>query len=347
MEASVAAARPGVRRRRTGKLSIALALAALMTFGAAAARALEAGAESSALLRRGLPALSARQRQARKQVESHPAAMPPQGVYEYCAPASSSDGCVGRLRQIAAAGFKVVLNYAVFDAGSAELLRYMSTAARLRLQLIWPMKDRPWWGSGSLTQTYPALAAGCRCSGNDAFLRYVVGLVIHSPATWGYYLADELEPADAPLVTTFSRRLRALDPRHPRLAIATGEDTVAQLLAPIAPAADVIGADSYPIGTGQPLDRVGLIGRAVKAVATATQRKTAMVIQAFNWSAYPAVGPWPSPRWPTADEMRRMRDIAISTAHPSLILWYSYFNIADAPDANQHWRNLVWAAYGR
>jgi hypothetical protein len=273
-------------------------------------------------------------------------AKPAQGVYEYCAPASSSDACVGRLRQIAAAGFKVVVNYEAFDADSAQLLRYMNAAARLRLQLIWPMKDSPWRGSGSLAASYPALAANCRCTGNDAFLRYVVGLVMHAPATWGYYVADELQPADAPAMAAFSGRLRTLDPRHPRLAIASGEDTVAQLLYPVARAADVIGADSYPIGTGQPLDRVGFVGSTVSAVATATHRKSAMVLQAFNWSAYPNVGPWPAPRWPTAEEMRRMSDIAIRTAHPSLILWYSYFDIAQAPDASQRWRNLVQAANG-
>jgi hypothetical protein len=70
-----------------------------------------------------------------------------------------------------------------------------------------------------------------------------------------------------------------------------------------------------------------------------------MVLQAFNWSSYPDVGPWPAPRWPTATEMRTMRDLAIRTAHPSLILWYSYFNIRQSPDWSSHWRDLVWAAY--
>ena len=167
-----------------------------------------------------------------------------------------------------------------------------------------------------------------------------------SPATWGYYVADELAPLDAPAVAAFAHRLRAYDPTHPTLAVAAGDDTVAQLLSPYATAADVLGADTYPIGTGQPLDRVSFIARNVKAVASRAHRRSALVLQAFSWSNYPNVGPWPAPHWPSRAEMRRMRDLAIRAADPSLILWYSYFDIRKAADADRHWRDLVWAAYG-
>jgi hypothetical protein len=170
--------------------------------------------------------------------------------------------------------------------------------------------------------------------------------VSRSPATWGYNIADELAAVDAPAVATFAQRLRAYDPTHPTLAVAAGDDTVAQLLSPYATAADVLGADTYPIGTGQPLDRVSFIARKVKAVASRAHRRSAVVLQAFSWSNYPNIGPWPAPRWPSRSEMRRMRDFAIRAADPSLILWYSYFDICKAADAAKHWRDLVWAAYG-
>jgi len=271
---------------------------------------------------------------------------PLQGIYEYCAPATSGDACVSRLRKIAAGGFRVVLNYAVFDADRAQLERYMDAAGQLGIQLIWPMKDRPWWGSASPASAYPALAASCHCDGHDAFLRYVVGLVQSSPATWGYYVADEQSPHDAPQVIAFSRRLHALDPHHPRLAVAVGDDDVARLLRPYAQAADVLGADSYPIGTGQPATRVAEIAGAVRGVTDATHRATAMVLQGFNWSAYPDALRAPGARWPTRREMREMRDLAIQTAHPSLILWYSYFDITNSANASAHWRDLIWAAAG-
>jgi len=270
---------------------------------------------------------------------------PAQGIYEYCAPQTSPDGCLTRLSRIAAGGFRVVLNYAVFHADPGQLRAYVDQATRVGVRLIWPMQDGPWWGRGSLTAMYPALAAGCGCS-DATFSRYLVGLVKHSPATWGYYLADEQAPANAPAVAAFSRRLHELDPAHPRLAVAGGEDTVSQLLTPYASAADVLGADSYPVGTGQGTSRVSMIASKVRAVAARAHRRAAMVLQAFDWSEYPKTGPWPAPRWPTAVEMRRMRDLAIAAAHPSLILWYSAFDVLRAPGASTHWRALLQAAFG-
>jgi hypothetical protein len=271
---------------------------------------------------------------------------PVQGIYEYCAPQSSSDACLRRLSRIAAGGFKVVLNYAVFYADPWQLRRYMDQASRLGVKLIWPMQDAAWWGHGSLAAMYPRLAAGCRCS--DATLgRHLINLVKGSWATWGYSLADEAPPADAPAVEAFSRQLHGLDPVHPRLAIAAGDDALSGLLAPYASAADVLGADSYPVGAGQGVARVSFIASNVRAVADRAHRRTAMVLQAFNWSQYPKTGPWPAPRWPTAAEMRRMREEAIAAAHPSLILWYSAFDVLRGRDASRHWRGLLWAAFGR
>ncbi len=325
MDGRLGGSRGHARRRRFKQLQIIFALALVATMSLTAA-ALGAG-------------------ETRARVASH-ASQPVQGIYEYCAPQTSSDGCIERLTQIAAGGFKVVLNYAVFDADPAQLRDYMGQASRLGVKLIWPMQDEPWWGVGSLAAMYPRLAASCGCS--DAPLaRYLIGLVRHSPATWGYYLADEQAPADAPAVAAFSRRLHAVDPAHPRLAVAVGDDTVSGLLAPYSSAADVLGADSYPVGTGQSIARVGFIASKVRAVAAQSHRRTAMVLQAFDWSEYPNTGPWPAPRWPTAAEMRQMREDATAAAHPSLILWYSAFDIRRGPDASRHWRDLVRAAFGR
>jgi hypothetical protein len=325
MDGCLGGARGRARRPRLKQLQIifALALVATTTLTPAALGAGEARARSASV-----------------------PSPPVQGIYEYCAPQTSSDGCLQRLSQIAAGGFKVVLNYAVFDADPAQLRAYMDHAARLGVKLIWPMQDAPWWGRGSLAVTYPRLAGACGCS-DAALAGYMTGLVKHSPATWGYYLSDEQAPGDAPAVTAFSRRLRALDPGHPRLVVAAGEDTVSELLAPYTSAADVLGADSYPVGTGQSTARVSSIASKVRAVAARSRRQAAMVLQAFDWSQYPKTGPWPAPRWPTAAEMRRMRDLAIAAAHPSLILWYSAFDIRRSPDASWHWRDLVRAAFGR
>jgi hypothetical protein len=278
--------------------------------------------------------------------KSASAPLPLQGVYEYCAPAHSADGCVSRLRQIAAGGFRVVLNYQVLAANRSQLEHYMRVAQSLDVKLIWPMQDTPWWGSGSLTDLYPALAGSCGCSDNQAFARYLIGLVRNAPATWGYYLSDEQPPEDAALVATFSQRLRALDPHHPRLAVAVGDNNIASLLGPYSAAADVLGADSYPVGAGQPISRVGAIATKVAKVAHSSSRQSAMVLQSFNWAGYPNVMPGAKSQWPTRAQMRQMRDLAIQAAHPSLILWYSYFDIQKSADAGRVWSDLVWAAFG-
>jgi hypothetical protein len=239
-----------------------------------------------------------------------------------------------------------VLNYALLDSSSAQLQRYMNAAAASGVKLIWPMEYTPWWGPGQLAIMYPQLAQSCGCTSNDAFLRYVVTLAKNSRSTWGYYIADEQPPAEAAQITAFSRRLRALDPDHPRLAVAAGEDSVASLLTPYARAADVVGADSYPVGTGQPLARVSFVSRAVQAVARARGLKSAMVIQAFDWARYPQASRWPQARWPTSREMRTMLDLVTRGADPSLVLWYSYFDVRDALASDCRWRDLIWAAFG-
>jgi hypothetical protein len=92
---------------------------------------------------------------------------------------------------------------------------------------------------------------------------------------------------------------------------------------------------------------VRFIASKVHALAARSHRQAAMVLQAFDWSEYPKVGPWPAPHWPTAAGMRRMRDLAVAAAHPSLILWYSAFDILRAPNSSGHWRDLLQAAFGR
>lgn len=320
--------RTAVLRRARHRIHIWLAVGLLLA-------ALEIGMTASSSARAGAA-----------HDQSHSPALPLQGVYEYCAPADSPDGCVGRLRQIAAAGFRVVLNYQMFAADLRQLERYMHVAQGLGVKLIWPMQDTPWWGAGSLTELYSRLAGSCRCSGDEEFARYVIRLVRSSPATWGYYLSDEQPPKDAAQVAAFAKRLALLDPHHPRLAVAVGDDDVASLLEPYSGSATVLGADSYPIGTGQPLGRVHEIATKVADVAHTTNRQTAMVLQGFNWAAYPKAMPGAKSQWPTRAQMREMRDLAIQAAHPALILWYSYFDIQNSADADRAWTNLVWAAFG-
>src|SRR4051812_20852378 len=70
------------------------------------------------------------------------AALPPQGVYESCAPGTTAvelQPCVDRLRTIREAGFAIVLNYAAFYGSPEEVRAYAAAAARMGVRLIWPL----------------------------------------------------------------------------------------------------------------------------------------------------------------------------------------------------------------
>src|SRR4051812_28243097 len=98
------------------------------------------------------------------------AALPAQGVYEQCAPARRA--CRAHLNDIAAAGFKLVLNYRTWDARPAQLRAYARKARRLGLELVFPLNHPVWRGRARAADAYPALARACRCRGSARVLRY-------------------------------------------------------------------------------------------------------------------------------------------------------------------------------
>lgn len=255
--------------------------------------------------------------------------LPPQGIYEGCAPGSEGDACIERLARIRAAGFRYVLDYSAWYGSPAELLRYADAAQTLGLQLIWPLNNPAWRGLSSLAATYPSLAAG---------LDGAIALVARHPATWGFYVGDELPGREAGRVRRLSATLSRLAPEEHRLYIARpGIDR----LAPFASFADVIGADTYPIGSGDPPVRHA--AQSAHAAASAAGARTAMVLQAFSWSQY-SVEP-SLPGYPSSRALRAMRDAAIRHAHPAMILWYSYQDILRSDNPERRWRDLVKAAF--
>src|SRR3954451_15233408 len=75
---------------------------------------------------------------------SHAAALPPQGVYESCAPAKQMDTCVEHLDRLGKAGFRAVLNYDVWNASWEDLKAYADAAQAAGVQIIWPFNNRAW-----------------------------------------------------------------------------------------------------------------------------------------------------------------------------------------------------------
>jgi hypothetical protein len=324
----------GARRRpRRRSPARGLALVSLATLAAAVG---------------GTPAAGATARHVTAATHGAAAVHPPaQGLYDECAPALDPDGCAGRLQTMAGAGFTVVLNYTVWTASPAQVLAYAAAAHALRLKVIWPLNDVAWRDGADLRAHYPLLAAGCGCTDNAGFLRYVVGLVSPLPATWGYYVADEPSGADLGAVAALAELVKALDPAHPTLVIGYGSPGSDGGLDPFANGVDVAGDDLYPIGSQAPPSSVGTVSRGISALAARRHRTAAMVLQAFSYAQYATSMPTTYARWPTATEMLAMRNAAVTAGDPALLLWYSYYDVMRSADPAGHWRDLVHAAFAR
>lgn len=266
-----------------------------------------------------------------------PPPLPPQGLYEGCAPRSAGDACAAHLVEIRAAGFRYVLNYSSWYGSPEEVLRYADAAAALGLQLIWPLNHPAWRGVGSLAATYPDFVGDHPRRSDPEVLPLAISLIASHPATWGFYIGDEVPAAEAGQVATLSTAVRHLAPDKPQLYVARPG---AALLEPFAPFADLAGVDTYPIGSGDPPVRQA--ARTARTVAAEAGAQTTVVLQAFSWSQYRPADP---PHYPDAQSLRSMRDAAVRHANPSLILWYSYQDILRSDHPRQHWCELRWAAF--
>jgi hypothetical protein len=278
------------------------------------------------------------------------AGMPPQGLYEACAPTTDAASCTQHLQTMGRAGFQVVLNYRAWSASPQQVLGYANAAQALGVKVIWPLDDPAWRdGAGPLSSVFPDLRAGCGCSGDDGFLSYAVNLVKDLPATWGYYIGDEVPADQLSQVQALSAKLGKLDPNHPRLLIADGTSVdPAANLAPFGDVADVVGSDVYPVGWPVPsADVVGSVAAVDHQIASSHGRQAAVALQAFSWSQDPSASTATEPRWPTEQEMQAMRDAALAEADPALILWFSYPDIISSDDPAGHWQDLVSAAFAK
>ncbi len=273
--------------------------------------------------------------------------LPPQGVYEQCGPSLSGEAeCLSRLDQIRDTGFDVVLNYTLWYASAQQVTNYIDHAHALGMKVIIPLNYKAWRdGVTSLKTSYSRLAPTCGCSDNAGFTSYAIGLVKDRPGTWGYYIGDENDAGSSGLVRSLGDRVKAIDPAHPNLYIAFANQGLSvSNLTPYASAADLVGVDYYPIGTPDSASGLGPIAAGAQGLADGAGKQSAVVLQAFSWDQYPHSAAI-TPRWPSADEMRLMRDQAMANSDPNLVLWYSYNDVMRSDDPSGHLADLKRAAF--
>ena len=300
--------------------------------------------------------------------------LPPQGVYDGCAPARSADGCASRLRRIGQAGFRVVVNGGVFEQTSEErLVAYAQTAAAAGVQVIWPLHA---FGSGGgpgaddLLGAHPLLAARCGCRDNQGLLAYLVGILRRQPNTWGYYLYDEPKRDQHDQLAAWVAQVKALDPDHERMimgcGICYGGDPTGANIAFLADLDVALGTDAYPVREGGPDPRAAYSGVAQNAgslarVARPGQRRV-VALQAWRWGdsdidvKLAGLDPRRT-RFPSREEIQAQRDAAVTAGRPDLILWFNLNQVigwepgqrppywAEPPDAAQRWDNLISGAF--
>lgn len=270
-----------------------------------------------------------------------------QGVYESCSPWRGSM-CLDRLQQIAQAGFKLVVNYGQLYGTAEEELAYAQRAAELGIKIIWNLDSPALRDQGDILHTFPQLSATCDCSDAAVFVRYTINLVKNLPATWGYYIGDEVPMNELARLNAFTDYVKGLDPSHPRLIVQeSGSAYEAEAnLAPFADTSDVLAVDFYPVGArDESINETGAIAQTVQSLATQNGKQSAMVLQAFSWSEYngQSCSPFPAcTTYPTVDEMRQMLNFTLKNSHPAFILWYSYYDVM----GSEHWNELIEAAKG-
>jgi hypothetical protein len=273
------------------------------------------------------------------------AALPPQGVYEQCAPNSKTEDCGARLRMIADAGFQYVLNYTAWYGSAEQVRHYADEAQAAGIKLIWPLNDHAWRDGTDLRDHYRYLGPDCPCSSNADFVRWALGLVKDHPATWGFYVGDELDPTSQNVSQTraLASQVKSIAPAKPTLYVTIPNDdgVLTSQLEPFEPLADYVGADYYPVGKGNNINATSDYAADTRDLAAQHGRRPVFVLQAFSWSEYQ-----PAPdRFPTRSEMQSMRDMAISEGDPQMMLWYAFNDVMDSSDPQGNWEDVKAAAF--
>ena len=272
------------------------------------------------------------------------AALPPQGVYDQCAPAT--DDCATNLKMIADAGFKYVLNYTAWYGSAEQVRQYADEAQAMGLQVIWPLNDHAWRDGTNLRSYYRYLGPDCSCSTNAQFKQWALGLVKDHPATWGFYVGDELSPTVTNVAQTHAleNEVKSIAPGKPTMYVTIPNDNgvLTSQLQPFADVADYVGSDYYPVGKASTMDGVSNYASETREATARAGTNPIFVLQAFSWSSYDSSMP---DRFPTRSEMQQMRDMAIGSGNPQMLLWYAFNDVMRSSNPSGNWESVKAAAF--
>jgi hypothetical protein len=306
----------------------------------------------------------------------------PQGIWVDCNPDNSAGNCDGlsgvssesELKTIAAAKFRYVFNDSNLWGTQSQIASWANQASASGLKIIWYIPLDFALYQGTSTANYSLVAndtelASSFCSGctNAAFTTALIKWFATLPATAGYYIDDELvnmasqdeiqnykgknisESTIESDIATLYRTVHAADSKHIIYGAETwdsvnnaNESQLAGFLDPIEADLNVMGADYYPVGTGEAASTEASAANWLDTIARSYDKSTFMNLQAFSWEDF-APGACASQSicvYPSFSQLQTMlSDAAGASKAPSLLVWYDYGDTA----ANSQWRNFVIA----
>jgi hypothetical protein len=307
----------------------------------------------------------------------------PQGIWVDCNPDNSAGNCDGlsgvsseaELETIAAARFRYVFNDSNLWGTQAQITAWANQASASGVKIVWYIPSDFALYQETSTSRYSLIANDTEldssfCSGctNAAFTTALVKWFASFPATAGYYIDDELvnmasqreiqnykgknvsESAVERDIATLYNTVHAADPNHSVYGAETwdsvnnaNESQLAGFLDPIESDLDLMGADYYPVGTGEAASTEAWAASWLDTIANNYGKSTFMNLQAFSWEDFApeACASQSICVYPTVRQLKIMlADAANAGKAPSLIVWYDYGDTV----ANGQWKNLVSAA---
>jgi hypothetical protein len=269
--------------------------------------------------------------------------MPPQGVFDICAinTAEQIPGCVSRFDKMLAADQTIVYNGSLLSASLANIQIY-AEAARVRgMKLMVPLSGYAphHYGrySNELLSSLPQFAAACTCFTNEGLLTYMESFFSSTDAHFGYYLVDDtgITTDTRTQLESFLSWWRPMVGSHgPMIGLYNWPNEVERF----GDLPMMLGMERYLTFAEPPSpEHTYRIGVEVANPARRMQQfadanplvQPSAILQAWSWSDHPdyvipaeCAQHSGTCRFPTSEEMLRIRDQQILNADTHVIMWW-------------------------
>src|SRR5260370_4773627 len=94
------------------------------------------------------------------------------GIYDSCS-LSALATCLSNLDDMAAAGFKLVINYGELRGNANAQRAYLNHAQSVGMKVIVALNNSDLYNGADLSSDFPDLVQTCNCEDNHGFIQYV------------------------------------------------------------------------------------------------------------------------------------------------------------------------------